>query len=362
MITEHQKEVKLSRDLKIVSEIIFSYLGDRIIAIINYGSYGRNEGSFYKENDVILTYNDYDILIVTAESVPVETIDSIKKEALSSLSIKWVDISQITVDGLNRMKPTQFNFDLKYGSKVIYGDAEIFREIPNIESADLTLKEGETLFFTRLWTLLGSLNEGAFNEGVSGEDARFFRNQMAKAIYSVIDVLLIQDKAYHWSYKKRLEKILEMCYDNNDYLTLFQWAYHERMTPQDTTMKAEEVLQFYGKVHQLFFVEMFKVLTKFYGVSINSTADLSNFYKSSLKYKLYALKGYLLKKDNYTRLMALRLNQAYIAEYFGMDDSLKRKTEKVILDNFRIIDKDLSITKFNWDKLRLLIADLRMGN
>jgi hypothetical protein len=71
-------------------------------------------------------------------------------------------MSQKTPAELRKLNPSIYNYDLKYASKVIQGDPDVLNLIPEMDPSKLPLKEGKTLFFTRLWTLLGSLDEKGF--------------------------------------------------------------------------------------------------------------------------------------------------------------------------------------------------------
>lgn len=62
----------------------------------------------------------------------------------------------------------------------------------------------DILYKTRMWTLLGSWS-GPFRD-IEGEDARFFRNQMAKCVLAACDMILIKNRAYSTSYKRGLSK------------------------------------------------------------------------------------------------------------------------------------------------------------
>ncbi len=191
----------INSHIKIIIEGLSKYKKD---AVILCGGYGRGEGGWFIENGTFKPYNDYDLLLVLEKKIPNHEIQILRKKLATKIGIRWVDITQKTPQELKKLRLSIYNYDLKYVSKVIGGDYSILKLIPNFDASKLPLKEGEILFFTRLWTLLGCLNEKGFQIQFNKEEARFFRSQMAKAILAVVDVLLLQRGAYHPSYRKRI--------------------------------------------------------------------------------------------------------------------------------------------------------------
>ena len=115
--------MKLKNDLDIIVEKI-KYINP--IAIILYGSYGRGEGAWYDDKfGSKLPYNDYDILIILKSLISKIELKRIKKSLHKEINIKWIDLSQKTEKNIKNLNSSIFNYDLKYASKVIYGDTKI---------------------------------------------------------------------------------------------------------------------------------------------------------------------------------------------------------------------------------------------
>ncbi|WP_313567194.1 hypothetical protein, partial [Empedobacter sp.] len=209
---------RLESDIKIIRNSVLQRLS-QIDAIILCGGYGRGEGSWIidKSTKKVYPYNDYDLYIVTDMKPSSRKISEIENEISKKVGLKWIDIDTITKKKLTNLKPSIKNIDLKYASKIIYGDKNILKEIPDINPSNISTLDIEILYFTRLWTFMGSLSETGFTD-LNIEEARFFKNQMAKALLACVDVLLLQNNQYDTSYIKRL-KIAIGLYPEKEWLT-----------------------------------------------------------------------------------------------------------------------------------------------
>ena len=223
-------------------------------AILLYGSYGRDEGGWFQnEQGTWCPYNDYDICIVTEEKSHQADLKALGNSLAEEIGIRWIDIGMKTPSELSRLRPTIYNYDLKHGSKVIDGDASVLELIPDFDPASLSMQEAQTLFFTRLYTFLGSLDAQGVDQNLQGEASRFFRNQMAKATLAVVDVLLLARGAYDSSYRRRVEKVAAIYPEKKEFLALSRWALNEKLRPQAPDMSAQEVCQMYEEALQDFF-------------------------------------------------------------------------------------------------------------
>lgn len=331
-----------------------------LIATILYGGYGRDEGSWIiEQNDICRPYNDYDILLVVENKIPIERIELLRKYLAKQIGIRWVDIGQKTPAELKKIKSSIYNYDLKYASKVIQGDPNILNLIQEIDAAKLPLKEGETLFFTRLWTLLGSLDEKGFSVDQAGEGSRFFRNQMAKAVLAVVDVLLLQKCAYHPSYKERVKLLSKFYPEKGELCELAKWALEEKLFPKAPNMKADEIEKLYQKAHYYFFSEMYNLLTKYYRHRIDSPKGIEKHLKWGVTNLIKRVGWIALRKNmNWERKIAVNLAQSYIATAINSDTNYQKWLQKGI-SYIRYLDKSFA-ENASWDEARVRVAELRM--
>jgi hypothetical protein len=351
---------KLETDIEFIVSEIHKLVKSKIVSIILYGSYGRNEGAFYRKNNKIYVYNDYDLLLIVNDIIPDKEIQYIKQALLDKLDVRWIDISQERTDNLRKLKPTIFNFDLKYGSRVIDGSNGILNTIPSFKSEQLTLKEAEVLYFTRLYTLLGSLRPNAFMDGVEGEESRFFRNQMAKAVLAVVDILLLQKNIYHTSYRERVDRLVNMYPLKKELIDLSRWALYEKMTPSAPTMHAKETKDFHSQIVSLYQKEMFIALSKYYRRKIKSTDDLKKAQTYSLKEIIIQIKVLILNgtMKSHNKSKKINLLQSYAAEFYIKKGMGKKDIINKCKIQIQELDVNQNVTDIDWDALRNLIVKL----
>ena len=359
-VKEKKREEKLDKDTHIVVDAIISKLKDNIYNILLYGSYGRDEGAFFQNGNKIYPYNDYDLLVVVSKLLSNNDLEEIKKTLQNNLDIKWIDLSQKSITELKALKPSIFNYDLKYASKVIYGDKNILDIIPTINASKLPLEEANILFRTRMWTLLGSLNINGFNSTLAGDESRFFRNQMAKAILAIVDVLLLQNNSYDSSYVKRVKVFNKLFSHKQELCLLSEWALSEKLTPKVPKMDKNEVLKLYSQVHKLYINEMFVALGKRFHTEITRPEKLELLWKY---YPINILRriAYLLIKPSaeYEKSIMLDSIQLYLLMAYNKGGFkshylLKAKYFMKLLNNK--LNPDIS-----WNEARLIAAQMRLG-
>ena len=329
-------------------------------AIILHGGYGRGEGSWYQsEMGDWRPYNDYDIYLVTDNKVNTQAIKSFSQILAKKIGIRWVDIEIISVKDLPNLKPSIKNYDLKNASKVIYGDSAVLDLIPGIDSSKLHLKEVQMLYFTRLYTLLGCFDKKGLDQDLKGESSRFFRNQMAKAVLAVVDVLLLTKGAYNSSYKKRVECLHDLYPKKIDLLELSRWAIEEKLSPKAPLMNASDLYELYRKIHQIYFIEMCNALRMRFSKQINGPKDIEfcmkwlpgNFLK-----RIYWLLKYLdLRME---KQISIHLAQSFIAAAWTPDKINKELLTRGV-ELLRCVDARLS-NALTWDEARIIATSLRM--
>ncbi len=329
-------------------------------AIILYGGFGRDEGSWFQdEQGAWRPYNDYDICIVTERKASSHEVKALEESLAIEIGINWIDLCQLSPDEMKRLRPSIKNYDFKNAAKVIYGDSTVLDLIPEIDATALPMKEAQILYFTRLYPLLGSLDENGLHQNLEGEAARFFRIQMTKAILAVVDVLLLAKGAYHASYRKRVERVAELYSEKTDFLTLSRWALEEKLRPQAPKMKSREVREMYESIHSHYLSEMYRALSLRFGKRITGPKDVEFCMKwlpvSLMKRLYWVLKFRGLRMEKQVSVM---LAQSYVAAAWAPD----RINEELLWQGgalLRRVDNRIS-TELTWDGARLEVARLRM--
>ena len=247
VVHKEHRDTRLNEDISKIVNIVIEHIPIKTFTLVLYGGYGRNEGGFFFDIDTILPYNDYDVLIITERTLDELTINKITRKVLNDINIKWFDLSVKNLRELQNLRNSIWSYDLKNGSKVIYGNKEILKLVDNFNPSEIPLIEILTLFRTRMYTIIGSMDNLLFENGISGEKSRFFRYQMAKAILAIVDVELLMNKQYTHSYKDRCNRYFVLN-GNTEFQKLVDWALFEKMNPSAPPMLFEECHDLLRKV------------------------------------------------------------------------------------------------------------------
>ncbi len=350
-------EKSLERDIETIKQTTLNFLGSsNIISIYLYGGYGRGEGSWVLEEEngkkIAKPYNDYDIALVVKKKFSNDELRKLESEIKKKVDVKWIDLCQYTKLKLKLLKPTIKNYDFKYASKWIYGDRFVLNNIPVIDRTSITLKDVEILYITRLWTLVGSFPKYGLVAMPRAEEM-FFRNQMAKCILSIVDNLLVVNKDYDASYKKRVDSLPNHTTDSA-LIDLSKWALEEKLFPKSEGMSSNEIEFLYRKVNKMFFKYFFSTLSSYYNESIERPENMDKHIIYNPVDMIKRLIKKVVFKDRRGEMnMYLAMVQGYLAYYyFDLTDS-KVKDIKIIMEQ-----------KFGFyssciDEIRLKVAELR---
>lgn len=347
----------LQRDINVILEEIFITLDRKnIISIFLYGGYGRDEGSWVFATDSALPrpYNDYDIALVVSSNFSNSDLKKVELKLRDLLDVRWIDICQYTKLHLRLLRTSIKNYDFKYASKLIYGRRNVLDLIRTMHSTEIGFKDIETLFITRLWTLLGSFGPQGL-VSMKPEEEMFFRNQMAKCILSIVDCVLIDNHSYDASYKRRVT-LLEEFSDDADLITLAQWALEEKLFPKYEGMSTAQVQRLYKKTHSLFFKYFYFYLSKYFRRNISLPEDLDGLIMNSFEVKTKSFLKSILMRDNRIAInqRLLKLQSFIVFYYFDMSEYHLGIVSNIMKDTFNFQDRDL-------DSIRLKVANLRVG-
>ena len=350
-------DIVFQRDLSVIRKTVLENVDQgKVCAILLYGGYGRGEGSWVvsQVDEVSLPkpYNDYDIALVLNDKISTGSLKLIEERLKQRVDVRWIDICQYTKNELRKFKPSIKNFDFKNGSMCIYGEGSILNEIPDFKSSQITLVDIETLYLTRIWTLIGSFPAGGLVK-MDGAQEMFFRNQMAKCVLAIVDCVLVQNDAYHSSYRKRV-RLLEQYTKDKELLELAGWALDEKLFPKSVSMGGKEICDLYHVVNKKFFDYFFACLSRLYQKRILKPED-AEFY---LKYRPESFLKRIVKKylfGDRRREIGLRLAiiQGLIAYYyFDMPSSIERRIRRLATDA-------LELPELTIDEIRLEVAEMR---
>jgi hypothetical protein len=350
---------KFEEDKALLIEACSSIVAN-VDAVIMYGGYGRGEGAWINSEGKEIPYNDYDILVISDSLVERAQLSQLRKNLAKRIGISWVDISIMKKNKLKKLKHSIFNFDLKNGSEVIYGDKDIKSIIPKFEASKIPLKDIRILFFTRLFTLIGAIKLYNIKNGFdNGQDVMFFKNQLAKAILACVDCLLILKGQYNSSYKIRVKTVVKIYSFTREEEELFLWALNEKLKPSSEGMNEEDTSRLYRRVEKIYRETMLNGLSQLYNHKITNSELLVSKYKQEFSIRLRKF-YYKLRGSNYfDRVLAADIIQAQFLFCNIFSDSYDKKLLNSLFDE-QSIEVNLPLED-RFELLRLKIVKMRLA-
>ncbi len=348
---------QLEEHVSIIIDTLLSTISG-VHTIILYGSYGRSEGAWIKASETYNPYNDYDLLIVLEdEAKHPKDLPSIKEKLLNQINIKWVDLSFVSLTKFigNRNKSI-FQYDLIYGSKVIFGNFKILESIQKFDSSEINLNEGKLLFFTRLWAFMGGV---VTVKDLNSSEAIFFRYQMSKVVLAVVDMILLINGRYVSSYVERCNLAIKIC-KREDILKkeLINWAINEKLNPSTKVMTKKEVICLQENVANIFSIYALRLLSIIHKKNFSNLVDFKNLYATSLFERLKIFAGLILRKNtNYRKVYILNIIQILIVSNILGQVSLKWTLNECN----KLLQKIGFESTKNLDQLRQLVANERFN-
>lgn len=201
----------IDKHLDIINQGVVAIIGDQLEAVILCGGYGRGEGGlFVDQHGNESLYNDYDMFVLTKplsrkrRGVYQSKLTELGKKLEEDFGIE-VDFGPIkTISQMKNAEFTLFNYELKYGHIVTYGNQKILDVMPSMDGKDMPVIEAVKLLLNRAVGLIlakDRLNAGELDE--FGDE--FVTRNIYKAIMAIGDAAMICLGKYHYSYLKRAE-------------------------------------------------------------------------------------------------------------------------------------------------------------
>jgi hypothetical protein len=331
-------------------------------AVVLAGSYGRGEGAWYIGTDgKIQPYNDFDIVLIEGKkSINTQAVMNAEISLKKKLNIKWVDIDILKKRKMTSL-PTRIKYyDLKYGSKVLYGDLNILKQLPHYLPSDINYPDVKTLLFTRLWPFMGSLPFNGFQAKLSSTELRFFNYQMAKAILASVDAILISQGSYDHSYSRRHELISKVIdHSRLGDMELISWAFGQKANPTPSENGEDYVRNFYNTVHNFFVRTMTQVIVDIKYHKMEDLREFMELWENEVKQivlraanrllwvKPAAVRRYLMKKAELNLLLAYN----YVGD----------QHKNYLIACYKIIFKNFDYNgAVSWEEMRLHCAKIRI--
>lgn len=355
MIQEDAIQTALKAKTDILSRRIVDAMSNPPQAIYLVGGYGRGEGAWYEDEQGLHPYNDFDVAVITDTPLPYKATEKLRKELASEVGISWVDIDYYSLNKLKAFTPTIHNVDLLEGCMLIYGVDVVKQNHLHLDSNLIGKEDLIKLYWTRMWTFLGSW-EGPFRN-LEIEEARFFKNQMAKATLAACDMRLVKLKKYTTSYRERAKIVVAAFTDDKVLCETVDWAIAEKLRPSNGNLSEGDMVDLYFKVKSIY-LNSFR-----YAMGQESECYL-NPYKTK-RYSLYRRKILLLHVYSWLRYHESRelrrLDVSCAMNYVFHAKSQDKVDEKMLSKASSILIRHgfIETTIPSWDDMRMEVAKAR---
>lgn len=203
----------IRKHLKFIVQEILRNIDD-VVAILLNGGFGKGEGSVKRVNNHVIPLNDYDIVVITRRPHKSSSFHSdILDNFAESLGIH-LDIDLFWMPLLRFVSKRLFWYDVKFGSKVIYGDEKAIRFIPINYGDNPPPDEGLRLLFHRMAGLIEFFDPLYIEDGCNQRQSELIIYNSIKAILACCESLLILAHRWHTSCRERCHTF-SMCYRND---------------------------------------------------------------------------------------------------------------------------------------------------
>lgn len=163
--------------------------------VVLAGSFGRGEGMLLENGGAPRPLNDYDVLVFSATPVAAAAIADTRRRLAQELALPYVDLSWFPGEWAEDPEPSLFRFDLRYGSRVLAGDAAFLDRLPQRAENDIAPGELRRLLCNRAAGMLLALTPYGTRE--------FLWIQVMKIGVAVADHYLCTWGGYHPRYAIR---------------------------------------------------------------------------------------------------------------------------------------------------------------
>ncbi|MBP8951378.1 MAG: alkaline phosphatase family protein, partial [Armatimonadetes bacterium] len=157
-------------------------------AVLLTGSFGRGEGAMWRNaQGKWIPVNDYDLVVVAPTASNQRAVELGRRLAVD-LGIDGVDLGvwPSVEDHWASGDVPLFVYDLRYGSQVVWGDADSLAPLSFYSPRQIPLREGVQLLFNRMAGL-----QLALVRGRCPTDCRYSWNQVIKAAVAACDWYLL---------------------------------------------------------------------------------------------------------------------------------------------------------------------------
>jgi hypothetical protein len=195
---------------------------EHFVALVLMGGYGRGEGGYVMTAQGPAPFNDYDYFVVVrglrrgARAALARQLGELAETLAVEVGVE-VDFALLRREGLAAAEYSLMNAEMRWGHRVVAGDADVLarmpemplRALPHGELTRLMLNRGTLLLMNqRRLAELQSIRAGlGAAGGLDAADREQFFKYLFKAALACGDARLAADGHYHPSYPEKLARL-----------------------------------------------------------------------------------------------------------------------------------------------------------
>lgn len=366
-----QFEAKLSNVLEdIALDIELLINKDLYEAVILIGGYGRGEGGVVVVEGEELPHNNFDFVVISKDITQKDKdyltfkCQRIFDDHTKVLGI-LVEFTVISSFKLNTCDPLVITYDMKYGHKLICGNAVSLVENKNFELENIPSWDVRNLIVNRGTLLV--INDLMLNkDNLERKEKKIIIKHWIKAIIGYGDALLFYLGDYNYSYVEKQKRMKKQNAVSDKFKNIYNEAMNFRFEPE-----YEDYLSLDFKEHQSFLKnELSKIHTKCEELALNKVQINSLSYinkavnetlNNNLGLKSILKKVYFLTKKVPTissmsfienikyRMLGIKGMMPILFPYVAYD--MKNEVfDKILKDFFKLDIKDKDAYKISYLK------------
>jgi hypothetical protein len=277
------------------------------------------------------------------------------KELAKQINVDHIDVVAQPIYHLNFLKNTQYGYDLRYASCLIYGNKEILNRLPTF--VHISPKSIEALLLSRIWCFLGPIKKTLFNGYMNRDELFFTYNQLSKALLALEESMLIANNDYHPSYIEKVKRVKKYC--SHRLLKYFEWATSQKLKPQ--FIWNFDLLSFYFNVKDIFLEEMKRIINKCYRKNFRTWDEYAHWYLKRLDVQWqFFLHALWQRNFSYSKVIKVKLAQILLTAALNKYFIDRQLTEKACdLLNIKKKDNNHENIEEIWWKLREITLNLQ---
>ena len=331
----------IESDLEIIKKEILKEIKG-VECILLGGGFGRGEGSVLLYKSKIQPINDYDIYVMSKNIPNHNKINLIRSRLISLIKIRQIDIDFISKKDLWLTKKSVSDYDLKYASKLIYGNPDVLSIMPDFKPNEISLSESLKPLNLYLISIIQSF---PFEDNI--ENRFWGRQQISKSILGWSMAILISEGKYNPSYITR-QKLFNEITNDKEMIDLVDFATDFKIQPElNSKFDWNDLWLRNLNVH---LNTICNIYSKYYNKKINTVFDVidcikNNNYLNRLKriYRFITGRRFYDEQVNLTIIELLILS--YINESNKKSSSYLIKIENELKK--RLLVNEINIKKYD---------------